>query len=148
MNKDQYPMRAVANLNRIWHRVIEKEMADINLSSIQSRMLGYLYYQSTCGKKVFQRELEEEFKIRRSSITSVLQILEKKGLVKRIGVEGDARRKELILTETGMSVQQTVLERLDRLEGMIEGILDPEELDTFLDCIYKIETRLKEAEDD
>ena len=59
MDLENYPMRAVVNLNCIWHRVIEKAMADLGLSSIQSRMLGYLYVQLCQDKKVLQKELEE-----------------------------------------------------------------------------------------
>ena len=117
MNEEMYPMREIVNLSRIWHRVIEKRMSDLGLSSIQSRVLGYLYFQLREGKKVFQKELEEEFKIRKSSVTSVIQILEKKGLIRRIGVPGDARKKELVLTEQGIAVQETVLGR-DGVRGV------------------------------
>ncbi len=148
MGKEDYPMREIVNLSRIWHRVIESRMADLGLTSIQSRMLGYLYFKDQCGTQVFQRELEEEFKIRKSSITSVIQILEKKGLVRRIGVPGDARKKELVLTEQGISVQETVIGRLDRLEEMVNQTLSEEERRIWFSCIRKIETRLEEADYD
>ncbi len=148
MKDDGYPMREMVNLNCIWHRVIEKQMSDLGLSSIQSRMLGYVYFQCRREKKVFQRELEEEFKIRKSSVTSVIQILEKKGLVRRIGVPGDARKKELVLTEQGTAVQEKVLERLNCLEAMVNQALTEEERRLWFSCIRKIETRLEEAEYD
>ncbi len=148
MNEEMYPMREIVNLSRIWHRVIEKRMSDLGLSSIQSRVLGYLYFQLREGKKVFQKELEEEFKIRKSSVTSVIQILEKKGLIRRIGVPGDARKKELVLTEQGIAVQETVLERLNRLEGMVYEALSEKERQLWFCCIKKIEERLKEADYD
>ena len=148
MREEVYPMRAMANLTCVWHRVIEKQMSDLGLSSIQSRMLGYLYFQLQNGKQVFQKELEEEFRIRKSSVTSVIQMLEKKGLVRRAGVTGDARRKELMLTEQGIAVQETVMERLDALEGLVNEALSPKEKQIWLSCIRKIETRLKEAEYD
>ena len=148
MNDDGYPMRELVTLNCIWHRVIEKRMSDLGLTSIQSRMLGYVYFQRRQEKKVFQRELEEEFKIRKSSVTSVIQILEKKGLVRRIGVPGDARKKELVLTEQGIAVQETVLDRLDRLEAMVNQTLTEEERRLWFSCIRKIEARLEEAEYD
>jgi len=128
--------------------MIEKRMSDLGLTSIQSRMLGYVYFQRRQEKKVFQRELEEEFKIRKSSVTSVIQILEKKGLVRRIGVPGDARKKELVLTEQGIAVQETVLERLNRLEDMANQALGEEERKLWFSCIRKIEARLEEAEYD
>lgn len=148
MNDESYPMREMVNLNCVWHRVIERRMADLGLTSIQSRMLGYLYFQTRNQKKVFQRELEEEFKIRKSSVTSVIQMLEKKGLIRRTGVPGDARKKELVLTEQGIAVQETVLERLDRLEEMVNGALSLEERKLWFSCIRKIEDRLEEAEYD
>lgn len=148
MQEENYPMKAMMNLNCIWHRVIENSMSDLGLTSIQSRMLGYLYFQLQNGKQVFQKELEEEFRIRKSSVTSVIQMLEKKGLVRRAGVTGDARRKELMLTEQGIAVQETVMERLDALEGLVNEALSPKEKQIWLSCIRKIETRLKEAEYD
>lgn len=148
MKNEGYPMKELVNLNCVWHRVIEKRMADLGLSSIQSRVLGYVYFQSERGKKVFQRELEEEFKIRKSSVTSVIQILEKKGLIRRTGVPGDARKKELVLTGQGITVQKTVLDRLDRLESMVNQTLGEEERKIWFSCIRKIETRLEEAEYD
>lgn len=148
MDTEEYPMRAVANLNCVWHRIIEKKMSDLGLSSIQSRILGYLYFQFCQGEKVLQRELEEEFKIRKSSVTSVIQILEKKGLIRRVGVPGDARKKELILTEDGILVQRTVIERLETLENMVNEVLSPEERKLWHSCIRKIETRLEETEYD
>lgn len=148
MEGENYPMRAMVNLNCVWHRVIEKRMSDLGLSSIQSRMLGYVYFQYCQKKKVLQRELEEEFKIRKSSVTSVIQILEKKGLVRRVGVPGDARKKEVVLTEYGIAVQERVMERLKSLENMVNEVLSPEERKLWYSCIRKIETRLEEAEYD
>ncbi len=146
MKDDGYPMREMVNLRCIWHRVIEKQMADLGMTSIQSRMIGYLYFQSRRQRKVFQGQLEEEFKIRKSSVTSVIQILEKKGLVRRTGVPGDARKKELVLTEQGIAVQETVIERLERLEELVNQVLTEEERRLWFSCIRKIETRLEEAE--
>lgn len=148
MKDENYPMREIVNLSRIWHRVIESRMADLGLSSIQCRMLGHLYFQASSGKKVFQRELEEEFKIRKSSVTSVIQIMEKKGLIRRIQVPGDARKKELVLTKQGIAVQETVIKRLEQLEEMVNEVLGAEERRLWFSCIRKIETRLEEAEYD
>ena len=148
MEGEYYPMRAMANLNCVWHRVIEKRMSDLGLSSIQSRMLGYVYFQYCREKKVLQKELEEEFKIRKSSVTSVIQILEKKGLVRRVSVPGDARKKEVVLTEYGITVQETVMERLKGLENMVNEVLTPRERKLWHSCIRKIETRLEEADYD
>lgn len=148
MRIENHPMRAVFNLSCVWRRVIENKMSDLGLSSVQSRMLGYLYFQSRDGKHVFQRELEKEFQIRKSSVTSVIQLMERKGLVRRIPVREDARQKELVLTEQGVAVQETVIGRLEELEALINEVLSPQEREFWFSCIQKMETRLKEAEYD
>lgn len=147
MEKD-YLMREIMGLSCVWHRVIENKMSDIGLTSIQSRMLSYLYFQSLNGKKVFQRELEQEFQIRKSSITSVIQMMEKKELIRRISVPEDGRQKELVITEKGISVQETVIGRLNTLEELVNGVISQDERALLFSCIRKIETRLKEAEYD
>ena len=68
--------------------------------------------------------------------------------MRRIGVPSDARKKELVLTEQGIAVQETVLDRLDRLEAMVNQALTEEERKLWYSCIRKIETRLEEAEYD
>ena len=99
-------------------------------------------------EKAFQKELESEFKIRRSSVTSVIQGLEKHGLVERRSVSTDARQKELVLTEEGVRVQCQVIERFEEMEKRVNGWLSPEEREWWLRCVNKIETGLKEAEYD
>jgi len=148
VNYEGHPIKAVMDLSCISHRVLEKRMVDLSLSSIQSRMLGYLYFQSQQGKKVFQKELEEEFKIRKSSVSSVLGILEKKDLIRRESTRKDARQKELLLTEHGIEVQERVLERLNALEKSANDSMTLEEQKQFYSCIYKIMTKLKEVEYD
>ena len=129
-------------------KAMEQEMEEFKLSSIQSRILGFLWYKRNHHEKAFQKELESEFKIRRSSVTSVIQGLEKHGLVERRSVSTDARQKELVLTEEGVRVQRQVIERFEEMEQRVNGWLSPEERKWWLRCVNKIETGLKEAEYD
>lgn len=148
MDYQGHPIKAIMDLHCICHRVIEQQMADLSLSSIQSRMIGYLYFCSKQGKKVLQRELEAEFKIRKSSVTSVLQTLEKKGLVQRVNVDGDARQKQLLLTEAAVALYEVVNDRLEILEGEINASMTLEEQEILQICVQKIQKRLKEVSDD
>lgn len=145
MNYEGHPIKAIMDLHCICHRAIEQQMADLSLSSIQSRMIGYLYFCSKQGKKVLQRELEAEFKIRKSSVTSVLQTLEKKGLIQRINVEGDARQKQLLLTEKAVALHEIVNHRLEVLEEEVNASMTLEEREILQICVQKIQDRLKEV---
>ena len=66
---------------------------------MQGWIIGYLYQNR--DKEVFQRDIQEQFSIRRSTVTGILQLMEKNGLITRSSVERDARLKKLELTPPG-----------------------------------------------
>ena len=148
MRIEDHPMKMIMNLSNLIRRAMEQEMIDLELTSIQSRVLGFLWWRKWEKKPVFQRELEEELKIRRSSVTSVVQCLEKKGLLERKSVSQDARQKELVLTDKGMCMQSQVIDRLDAMEKKILGWMTDEEWRWMVHCVQKLENGLKEADYD
>ena len=139
LQTEDHPIKTIMDLSCLLRRAMEQEMEEFKLSSIQSRILGFLWYKRNHHEKAFQKELESEFKI---------QGLEKHGLVERRSVSTDARQKELVLTEEGIRVQRQVIERIEEMEKRVNGWLSPEEREWWLRCVNKIETGLKEAEYD
>ena len=57
-------------------------------------VIGYLYENR--NRDVFQRDLQEQFSIRRSTVTGILQLMEKNGLITRQSVDEDARLKKIV----------------------------------------------------
>ena len=145
---EDHPIKTIMDLACLMRRALEQEMEEFKLSSIQSRILGFLWYKRSRNEKAFQKELESEFKIRKSSVTSVIQSLEKHGYIERRSVSTDARQKELVLTEDGIRVQRQVIDRFEEMEKRVNGWLSPEEREWWTRCVNKIETGLKEAEYD
>lgn len=148
MEIENHPIKAIMDLSHLARRAMEQQMADLDISSIQSRVLGYLWWKAWKKEPVFQKELESEFKIRRSSVCSVVQSLEKRGLLERKSVRTDARQKELVLTDEGMKIQSQVIDRLELMETKMNGWLTPEEREWWIRCVRKMETGLKEADYD
>ncbi len=148
MQIEDHPIKAIMDLSCLTRRALEQEMEGLRLTSIQSRILGYLWFKQQRHEQVFQKELESEFKIRKSSVTSVIQSLEKRGYIERRSVSTDARQKELVLTEEGMQIQRQVIARLEEMEKRVNGWLNPEEREWWTRCVNKIETGLKEAKYD
>ena len=72
------------------HQAAEVE----GISGSQSRILHYI---SEFSKKteVYQKDVEEFFYLRRSTVTQTLQAMEKNGLIRRSSVARDARLKKL-----------------------------------------------------
>ena len=84
------------------------------LTAMHGWILGYLCRNE--HKDIFQKDIEAEFKICRSTVTNILKLMEKKGYIKRESVPYDARLKKLVLTDTGRELHEKTKDMIDMLE--------------------------------
>ena len=106
-------------------------------------IIRYLYENRE--QDIFQKDIEEEFNIRRSSATVMLQGLEQRGYIRRTQIEKDARLKKIELTEKARKLQKRVRSEIDRFHEQLEKDLSKEEKEEFLRLLDKIKSNLKEA---
>lgn len=97
-------------------------------------------------KDVFQKDVEKQFKIRRSTVTATINRMEKNGLIVRESVDYDSRLKKLRLTEDGKALHLLFKKRVEDLEKQINGALTKEETKEFLKLIKKLEERAELVE--
>lgn len=111
------------------------------LTAMHGWILGYLCRNE--DKDIFQKDIEAEFKICRSTVTNILKLMEKKGYIRRESVPYDARLKKLVLTDTGRELHEKTKDMIDILEEQtIEGIAK-EDLDTFYRVIDQLKSNVK-----
>ena len=104
-------------------------------------IIGYL--ADNQGRDIFQRDLEEEFSVRRSTASKVLKLMEQKGLIRRESVPYDARLKKLVLPDTALEMHSHVVRDSERLEAKLTKGLTDEELQTFFAIAEKIKDNLQ-----
>ena len=131
MNEMRHVGRKINILSHKIKRRIGKVALEYGISSMQAKILGFIYNNSP-NMDIFQKTIEEEFDIRRSSVTSVLTLMEKNELIKRVSVSEDARLKKIILTDKGIEVKKLVYKEVIEIEKTISNILSDEELDIFI----------------
>ena len=130
-------------IGRAVRAVISEEFGD-SATGVQSWVVRYLYDHRE--EDVFQKDLESQFSVRRSTMTTILQLMEKNGLIKKEPVSRDARLKKLILTPAAVEMQDRIRSGIDTLEAkMREGISD-KDLDTFFSVAEKIKENLNRSE--
>ncbi|MBR4073427.1 MAG: MarR family transcriptional regulator [Clostridia bacterium] len=112
------------------------------LTGAHGWVIGYLY--SNRHRDVYQRDFEAEFSIRRSTITKMLTLMEKNGLITRESVEDDARLKKIVLTKKASLMQKQVFEDISVLEKKMSKGIDPDELEIFFNTVNKIKANLEE----
>lgn len=115
----------------------------LGLTDTQSRVLQYIWEQSR-KREVFQKDIEDEFGIRRSSVTQIIQVMERDELIVRETVQRDARLKKLVLTERANQIQKTMWGKIWKMETELEENISSEEKKILLDLLHKISKNLAE----
>ena len=135
------PVKCILDVSKNIRYYFDQAVSESGLTSIQSRILGHLRHAQDEGRAVFQREIEDVFRIKRSSVTSVLQTLEKKGLIVRESIPEDARVKKLVLTEEARKLQVCTYLALGEMEQEVRNLFTEEEFQRFLDYMNRIDQK-------
>ncbi len=97
-NREKFGYK-IACINRILARKADKKTLEYGITEEQGRMICYLYYRK--DKDIYLKNIENDIHLRKSSLTSLLNNLEKKGYIKRIVQKNDLRLKKIELTKKG-----------------------------------------------
>lgn len=112
----------------------------------QCRLMGYISRRLNMGEDVYQRDIEHEFGVKRSSVASILSNLEKGGYILRQGEESDKRIKKIILTEKGVALSEKMKNNIQRLENVISSGMSKEEKETLLRLVKKAINNVESSE--
>ena len=110
---------------------------DDGLTSMQKHVLKFLLLE-TLHKVVYQKDIEEEFQIRKSTVTGYVQLMEKNGYLTRESVKGDARKKRLVPTEKAEGLRQAILEDIKLSEKRMEKGIPGEDVITCKHVLYQV----------
>lgn len=134
-------LRSLNNLiRRYFENNINKKQVDI-ITGTNGWIIGYLAENTGCD--IYQKDVEEEFGITRSTASKVLILMEQKGLVVRNSVSHDARLKKLTLTEKAWKVSKLMKEDADLMEKTLTKGFTEEELQKLHDYLEKMKNNMK-----
>lgn len=137
-----FEIRIVFNLiRREIERVFSQKYGD-HITGMHSWFLGYLYFNR--DKDIFQKDIEEEFSIRRSTATEILKLMEKKNLITREHVAYDARLKKIILTEKAIEMQKLICQDIKEIDASIKEGISEEELKIFYNILDKFKFNIEQ----
>ncbi len=101
------------------------------ISTVQGWVICFIFDQIQI-KDVFQRDVEAELDIRKSSATTLLQRMEKNGLIIRNPMPNDARWKKLELTQKAIDFRNELKARMLQVEKHATEGLSEHDVDLFL----------------
>lgn len=129
------------------HRFLENSPNKKAIDSITGTH-GWIIAFLSCNKDrdIFQKDVEREFDVTRSTASKVIDLMEQKGLVRREKVSCDARLKKLVLTEEAESIAKLFeADRVSLEETLTKGFTD-EEKEILCDFIIRMKTNLEKEE--
>lgn len=137
-----YELKSLANLigRYLRERLDKRELNGI--TGIQGMLIGYLYDNAN-EREIFQRDIEREFHIRRSTVTGILQLMEGNGLIVRESVAHDARLKRLRLTAKAAMIHEIIMEEINRVEDKLKTGLSDDEIELFFRVIEKMKRNIE-----
>lgn len=115
------------------------------LTGIQTWALYFLF--RNISHDVFQKDLEAELRIRRSTATELLKAMERGGLIERIPVDYDARLKKIVLTEYAHEIRMQVGAQIERTERQLMRGFTQEEIDQFFGYVDRMQANLEKGEE-
>ena len=127
------------DINDIADEYLNKESLQIEFIELTSKdELGQMSKLLNDNIKKAQKDIEEEFNIRRSTATGILNSLEKNDMLKRESVSYDKRLKKLVLTEKSNLFCKKIRETLIADEKKLTENLTAEEIEFFLKIIAEM----------
>lgn len=114
-----------------------------NVTGNHGYIIGFIYENR--DRDIFQRDIEKEFNLRGSTVTNMLNLMEKNGLIERKSVDGDRRLKKIVLTEKALEIQQLVIRDFEKLEKTVSKGIDPKDIEVFFSVLNQINTNIKEV---
>lgn len=101
--------------------------ASLNITGTQMSVIDFL--SNMLNYTASQNEIEQEFDIRRSTTTIMVQRMEKRGLIERIASPDDKRQKLVKLTQKAQALVQKIHEYMKQDDLKLRANFTDEELE-------------------
>ncbi|MCD8377814.1 MAG: MarR family transcriptional regulator, partial [Candidatus Gastranaerophilales bacterium] len=122
----------IRNIAHLMSNMQDRCLAGYGLSNQQARILIFLSKHNAKGQKsVKRRDLEKFLNLKGSSVTSLLQGLERNGFIERADSEYDRRRKILTLTDKSKEILRQMDIVFKATDNQLQEGMSEEEKMTF-----------------
>ena len=98
-------------------------------------MLGYFVRQT---EPIYQKDLEKFFHFPKSTLADIIQSLEKDGFIEKAPVDGDGRKKQIIVTKKGLEYNETTEAQIMEVENYISKGISESEMDLVVDVLDRM----------
>lgn len=134
-------LRSLSNLIRRFFENSSNKTSVQKITGANGWIIAYI--AENADEDVFQRDLEAEFGVTRSTASKVVNLMVQKGLIERQSVPYDARLKKLTLTDKALEIYKLMDEDLINLEKLLAKGFSEEELELLFSFIERMKKNLE-----
>ncbi len=119
-------------------KAVGRGVCEINADTCNVKngwLLGFLVRQT---EPVFQKDLEKIFHLPKSTLADMLQMLEKSGYIAKAPVDGDGRKKQIVVTEEGEKYVKMTEAQILAVDDYIVKEISTEEIDKVVEILEKL----------
>ncbi|MEG1410925.1 MarR family winged helix-turn-helix transcriptional regulator [Clostridium sp.] len=134
----------IGKINHIISRNVDVAVMnaiDDNLTVAQAYTIDFIILEGK-NKDIFQKDLEKGLDLKRSSISLMLNNMEKSNLIQRVPVSQDARLKKIELTDKSHKLYEKISKAIDIVENRLSKDINEDELKIFYNVLNKIRNNL------
>uniref|UniRef100_UPI004026DAF1 MarR family transcriptional regulator n=1 Tax=Eubacterium sp. TaxID=142586 RepID=UPI004026DAF1 len=137
---------AVSNFYDHRSTEIQKKAYPNMLGAANGYIISYLCLCENKDKNIFQRDIEREFDLSRSTVSTILKQLESEGLIERKSVIIDARLKKVVPTPAAEMINEACSKEITHFFYDLASNITDNEMSTFvkvLDTMKKNSERIR-----
>lgn len=120
-------------------------MESDELTALQKHVLKFILLE-TLHHDLYQKDIEEEFQVRKSTATGMLQLMEKKGFIYRESAKQDGRLKRIVPTDKAKDILPAILEHIDKTEHWLEKGIPREDITLCKQVLWMMHKNLEELQ--
>ena len=114
---------------------------NILVTPIQASIICFLIKNENID--IYQKDIEKLISVRRSTVSGILQVMEKNNLIKRSVVGSDLRKRKIYLTDDAITKYEKIKSKILNLENHLKKGLKEDELNVFFSVIDKLKENIE-----
>lgn len=134
---------ALQRVQNTFNRNVDHFARKMGLTGTQMLIIEYLASFSL-KRPIYQKDIEHEFNIRKSTATNILRLMEQKNLISKVVNSQDTRFKEIRLTEKAIRLEKSITNYFVESEQETEKILGTDSKQKLLNMLLKLDSTLSE----
>ena len=143
----RYPIKEIKSFeNEFRRKIIIKDKRFIVSNYSQVQVIKYLI--DNINKDISQKELENVLGIRKSTMSGILDTMEKRNIIKRVSSDIDRRSKIIKLSDDNIRHHKEVVKKMKSINNIITKDIPSDKLDIFFEVLDMMRDNLNRGDDE